>query len=547
MPTLGEAKVKISANLSQLKKDLAKAKSLVQSALKTVMPVAGFVGGVLGGVGSLVTGTIKTIVGGIKSLVFGAVDLVIKAVKTMVTVIKAAVTIVVRAFRAIARAAVKMAKIVTVALIGIGVVSAKLAADAEEVDNLFDVSFGNMAKAVRKWSNELSTALGLNSFQVRKFAAVFVAVFKGLGFAGEQATMMSKKLTELAFDISSFFNLPIEEAFLKLQSGITGEIEPLRRLGIIVNEVAVKQDALTRGIITEGQELTELQKVTSRLNIIMKQSKLAQGDLARTIDSTVNVFRTIKNVVTELAITLGEALNPVITRVAILLRDFLKSNRSDFAKWAKEVGEVFGFLVGNIEQKLSDNKDRVADWWNVVKDRFADFRESLPSMKQKVIDTFSSFRDWLDETKQKAEQWKDRLMPVFNAVAKVIDDFRATVKEFGLVPVLESMANVIGVKVMEGIRLAITAIAEFLSENKEVFEAGVSIGKALAKGLTQGFSEQFPELTAKFARVSAASKIVGGVNQINPFSPTSVQSPGRVMNILEEIAENTSKFKAGEF
>ena len=136
----------------------------------------------------------------------------------------------------------------------------KFAMDAQESENLVVVSMGNMADATREWSSELSSALGLNEFEVRRMAGVFNAMFNSMKFGEEDAFHMSTMLTEMANDMASFYNIPIEVAFQKLQAGITGEIEPLKRLGIMMNVATVSQEEFFRGLGKTWLQLTEQEK-----------------------------------------------------------------------------------------------------------------------------------------------------------------------------------------------------------------------------------------------------------------------------------------------
>jgi len=227
------------------------------------------------------------------------------------------------------------------ALGAIGIASVKMAIDAVESENLFEVSMGRMAKAAREWSEEMSAALGLNAFEVRKMVGTFDVMTKSLGVGEEEAFEMSKALTKLAQDMASFFNLRPEEAFQKLQSGITGEIEPLKRLGVVVNETITNQTAYNRGIAEYGAKLTEAQKVQARYLAIMEQTSAAQGDLARTIDSPANALRVIRAQVEQLGIELGMDLLPAFRGVAIggqKLVAWLREVREEVDSNSRDVG-----------------------------------------------------------------------------------------------------------------------------------------------------------------------------------------------------------------
>lgn len=201
----------------------------------------------------------------------------------------------------------------------------KLAMDAVESENLFEVSMGGMADDARKWSESISDSLGLNEYAVRKNVGTFNVMLDSMGLGKDASYDMAKGLTQLAYDMASFYNLKPEEAFEKLQSGISGEVEPLKRLGIIVNETTAQQWALTHGIIKQGETMTEAQKVQARYGAIMDQTAKAQGDLARTIDSPTNKLRVLKEQGTELAIEFGMALIPTL--------EGLVSTGKDMVEW----------------------------------------------------------------------------------------------------------------------------------------------------------------------------------------------------------------------
>lgn len=233
----------------------------------------------------------------------------------------------------------RMAKIFAVAFVALGVTLIKFASDAEESENLFTESMGDMAKSTRKWSNELSKALGLNAFEIRKMVSTFNIMLKSMGIGGEKAAEMSKGLTLLANDMASFFNLKPEEAFQKLQSGITGEVEPLKRLGIIVNETTTKTHALTLGMVEQGEALTETQKILARYSLIMKQTTAAQGDLARTQGAFANTWRRLKSQIVETAIAIGTVFLPDVTKATGKLADFVNKSREKMVAWVVDMRE----------------------------------------------------------------------------------------------------------------------------------------------------------------------------------------------------------------
>lgn len=211
--------------------------------------------------------------------------------------------------------------------LGIGKViadSIKTGMDAVESDSLFETSLGNMADDVRAWSDEVSNALGLNAVAMRKNTGVIYNMTTSMGLAEDNALKMSKGISLLSEDMASFYNLDSKEAFNKLRAGLTGETEPLKALGILVDENTVKQVAYSEGIAENGAELTQQQKVLARYMAILKQTGNAQGDLARTIDSPSNQLRILKNQVSQLGLAFSNFLLPVVSAVLPYITAFTK-------------------------------------------------------------------------------------------------------------------------------------------------------------------------------------------------------------------------------
>lgn len=212
---------------------------------------------------------------------------------------------------------------VTLPLLAVGVASTKMAMEAVESENLFEVSMGNMAESARKWSQDISSSLKLNEYEVRKNVATFNVMLGSMGLTEEQAYDMSAGLTQLAYDMGSFYNLPTEQAFQKLRSGISGEAEPLKQLGILVTDNQVKTYAYTNGIAKLGEELTDQQKIMARYGLIMQATSKAQGDLGRTLDSPVNKVRSLGEQAKQAGIQIGEFLIPVLEILLNIIQPLL--------------------------------------------------------------------------------------------------------------------------------------------------------------------------------------------------------------------------------
>lgn len=278
--------------------------------------------------------------------------------------------------------------------LGIGKViadSISLGMDAIESDNLFEVSMGNMADSVREWSEEVGHALGLNATEMRKNVGTIYNMTTSMGLAGDNALKMSKGVTLLANDMASFYNLSTEEAFNKINAGLTGETEPLKRLGILVDENTIKQVAYQQGIAETGTELTQQQKVLARYVAILQQTGNAQGDLARTLDSPSNQLRQLKSQVQQLGITFGSFFMPILQSVIPYITAFVNvisyalnslskflglkstSASSETAKISSNIGSV-GSGLDDANKSAKKLKKTMAgfDEMNVLQDTASD-------------------------------------------------------------------------------------------------------------------------------------------------------------------------------
>lgn len=210
------------------------------------------------------------------------------------------------------------------AMFAVGKNSIKSAMEVVESESLFSVSMGNMADAARAWSHDLQDSLGLNAYEVRKNVGLFYNMTTSMGLARDQAYQVSTGMTKLAYDMSSFYNQSPDEMFQKLQSGLSGEVEPLKQLGIIVNETTTQNYAYANGIAKVGSQLTETQKIMARYGAIMAQTQNAQGDLARTINSPANQLRLLQTQLQLASINFGNAFLPIVQIVLPILVTFAK-------------------------------------------------------------------------------------------------------------------------------------------------------------------------------------------------------------------------------
>lgn len=181
------------------------------------------------------------------------------------------------------------------------------------------VVFGEFIDAILAFTSQAPTALGATQAAALEATGTFGNLFRSLGLAGGQSAMLSVSLTQIATDLSSFNNVPVEDAFLALRSGLVGESEPLRKFGIDVSDARLRHEAFLLGISDGKSVLTAAQKAQAAYSAIVKDSALAQGDFARTANEGANAARVRQASILQLVSSLERKFLPVITAANIAL------------------------------------------------------------------------------------------------------------------------------------------------------------------------------------------------------------------------------------
>ena len=181
--------------------------------------------------------------------------------------------------------------------------------------NLFTVALGQYAAEAQNYAEKVFDVMGIDPAQWLRNQGVFNTLLTGFGDTAERAQLMSQNLTQLGYDISSFFNISIEDAMQKLQSGISGELEPLRRLGYDLSQARLEQTALNLGIKESVANMTQAEKAELRYYAIMTQVTTAQGDMARTLEAPANRLRILQAQLTQAARAIGNIFIPALNAI----------------------------------------------------------------------------------------------------------------------------------------------------------------------------------------------------------------------------------------
>ena len=241
--------------------------------------------------------------------------------------------------------------------------------------NLFTVAMGQYAGEAQEYAEKVSEVMGVDPSTWMRNQGVFMTLATGFGVAGDRAATMSQQLTQLGYDISSFYNVSVEDAMQRLQSGISGELEPLRRLGYDLSQAKLEAIALSLGIDKAVSSMTQAEKAELRYYAIMTQVTQAQGDMARTLESPANQLRILQAQVDQAARALGNIFIPALNAVLPYLIAATKVIRVV----ANAIATLFNFTLPEVDYS------NVGNVGNEVAEGFEDANKEVTKMKKMLL------------------------------------------------------------------------------------------------------------------------------------------------------------------
>ena len=261
--------------------------------------------------------------------------------------------------KALSNGVVKLAKFGAAAAIAGGIVAKQLLSSASSLqESLSKVNavFGSSANQVVAWSETTAKALGVSQRAALEAAGTYGNLFQAFGLGAPEAQAMSIRLVELAADMASFNNVPIDDALLALRSGLSGETEPLKRFGVALNDSTLKAKALELGLIsTTKGTLPQLIKTQAAYALILEQTSIQQGDVARTSDGVAFKMKSFGAQVEDVKGQIGTALIPIFSQLMSFLNDKVIPVFVEFAAILGDdgVGAAFKYLGGQILKAIS--------------------------------------------------------------------------------------------------------------------------------------------------------------------------------------------------
>ena len=241
--------------------------------------------------------------------------------------------------------------------------------------NLFTVSMGEYAKEAQEYAEMVGEVMGIDPSAWMRNQGVFMTMSTGFGVVSDRAATMSQQLTQLGYDLSSFYNISVEDAMQKLQSGLAGELEPLRRLGYDLSQAKLEATALSLGIDKAVSSMTQAEKAELRYYAIMTQVTQVQGDMARTLEAPANQIRIFQAQTEQAARSLGNIFIPALNAIlpyAIAATKVLRII-------ADAVAALFNFTLPEMDYSSVDNVG------NDVAEGFEDANKEVAKLKRTLL------------------------------------------------------------------------------------------------------------------------------------------------------------------
>lgn len=414
--------------------------------------------------------------------------------------------------------------------------------------NLFTASMGKYAEQAKKYAETVSEVMGIDPAEWMRNQGIFNTLLEGFGSVSDRAYTMSKNLTQLGYDISSFFNISVEDAMLKLQSGISGELEPLRRLGYDLSQARLQQTAYTLGINESVSAMTQAEKAELRYYAIMTQVTTAQGDMARSLEAPANQLRILQAQFTMCARAIGDIFIPMLNAilpVAIAVVQIIK-------EIASTIAAIFGFKLTPIDYSGLDN---AAGGAGALEDNLEGAGDAAKKLKQYTagFDELNVFKpedksssgsgagggggfdfelpeyDFLgDAISERIDNIRKKLEPLLTFVKEHLDEILVAVLAIGvgflawkigsiigdlggLEGILKRISELVGrITPLLGIALAAAGAVMLLASAFDAWTNGLNKGNLI--GMLAGIGTMTAGLTLKFGKLGfAIGTIVGGI------------------------------------
>ena len=425
--------------------------------------------------------------------------------------------------------------------------------DFYEATDLFHNAMGNLSGEADALISKMQGLLGVDPTKAMTYMATIQSLGTSFGLASDKAYVLSKNLTQLAYDEGSYWNKDVAQTFTAMSSAISGEIEPIRRLGVDLSQARLQQELLALGFNKQVSSLSQADKAVLRYIAIMKQTANVQGNLAQTIQSPANQIKILKAQLDMLAKSVGSLLYPALKSILPPLIAAVQLIR-EFVEWvAKLMGVKVVFTdftksadsVGGIGDAMDDTADSTKKAAKALKDYTMGFDElniidptqgssgsgsgaSAGNILGDVdLSGYDMFKNYvgtsIDEMKQKIKS----MLPLIATVATALAAWKLTNLITDIVDAISKMnalkSIVLGLGVFTvGVVLEITGIKDAIENGVNgknfaeivlgalIGTTGAAIlGKGIAQFIVTGFGNTAVGTAIKAAGGSTAGAIIG--------------------------------------
>lgn len=249
--------------------------------------------------------------------------------------------------------------------------------DMVETANLFNVAMGDMSESTDEWVKSVSDATGLDTTNLRDSVATYSLLARSMGMSSEQSQVLATTTSQLALDLASLTNVPIEQVMGDLRSGLVGQSETMYKYGVDVTEASLKTEALAQGITKSVRNMSQGEKMALRYSVMLKQTGLAQGDFANTVDTSANQSKILSERLVTASRSIGSIFLPAIESALPYLNAMLQV----VIELADALAKLFGYEEPVIEDTVNGIGSSVSD----TSDDLDDASESADALKNSLM------------------------------------------------------------------------------------------------------------------------------------------------------------------
>ena len=463
----------------------------------------------------------------------------------------------------------------------------KAASDFQEATSKVNVVFGRASKSIKDFADGAARNLGQSKQSVLDAAGVFGTFGKAAGLAGDDLSTFTTDFVTLSTDLASFNNTSPEEAVLAIGAALRGESEPLRRYGVLLNDAVLKQEAMTLGIYDGKGALTSQQKVLAAQAAIYKQTNDAQGDFMRTSDGLANSTRTLKAVMDDAKVAIGQAFlkqaetatqnilflskaleaiptptgqaNTKLKETTSLLKS-MGNPLSSVWYWLTKTREAFEATSGatgaynNDLRRSAQQTMRMADEAGIFNKKFKETEDNVGGAKKEVESFAAAVKDKLGEALDDAKDALDDAKTQFADFATSVSD---SIKSAFSFADAQDAGKETGAGFLDGLRSQVKGIVDYAAKIQtlldknlskdalaQVLASGAEAGAVIADQLIAGGQAAIDETNALVDSANAAADKVG-LNAASKWYQAGVDSATATVNgIQAELDLLTPKLMA---